>query len=189
MNFQLDLNKISISPAGVVSDLTPYLKKAMEVAEKWLIDLMAEAIDETSTAPHDWRDSLKADLKHVEDVVSKSMIEYVAGVDYQPESSTWMRAMVIAYGMGKLGLNGNEIMAGPLNRIVWNWDLTHLIPSNVETEHEIPESWYHAGGWFIHNAITNMRVIFKDAIEESLSDLPASALHDVFYRNLTIKKR
>lgn len=189
MNFQLNLNKISITPTGVVSDLTPQLRKAMEIAEKWLIDLMAEAIDETSTAPHDWRDSLKADLKHVEDEVSRDMIKYIAGVDYAEGSGEWMRAMVIAYGMGKLGLNGNEIMAGPRGRIVWDNDLLNQKPSDVETEHEIPESWYHAGGWFIHNAINNMRIIFKDAIEESLSSLPASALHNVFYQNITIKKR
>lgn len=186
MNFKLELNKISLKPAGTIRSLTPYLKKAMDHAEEFLIELMKEAIDETTTAPHEWRDALKNDLKHVESVVESDMIKYTTGVDYQKETGAWMRAMVIAYGMGKLGLRGNEIMAGPAGRIVWNGDLTHLIPSAVETEHEIPDTWYHAGGWFIHNAIYNMRIVFKDAIEEALYGVD---LHGAFTKNLVVKKR
>lgn len=186
MKFSLNLNKISLAPARVLNDMTPYLRQAMDYAEEWLIQLMGEAIDETSTAPHDWRDALKADLKHVEDEVAGMMIKYTTGVEYQEGSGEWMRAMVIAYGMGKLGLNGNQIMAGPKGRIVWDKTLLSQKPSDVENEHEIPESWYHAGGWFIHNAISNMRVIFKDAIEETLNGVN---LHDVFYKNLIVRKR
>ena len=188
MKFKLNLNRISIAPARAIGDMTPYLRKAMDYAEEWLLQLMGEAIDETTTAPHHWREALKKDLHHVEEEITPHMIKYMTGVDYQQESGAWMRAMVIAYGMGKLGLNGNEIMAGPEGRIVWNWDLTHLVPSKVKNEHEIPESWYHAGGWFIHNAISNMHVIFKDAIEEVLGD-SSRGLHDAIYRNLIVKKR
>lgn len=186
MKFKLELNKISIKPAAVVKDLTPYLKKALDYAEEFLIDLMKKAIDETSTAPHNWRDALKKDLRHVEDIITKDMIRYTAGVEYPEESGAWMRAMVIAYGMGKLGLNGNEIMAGPEGRIVWDKELENRVPSKVKDEHEIPQSWYHAGGRFIHNAISNMRIIFRDAIEEALGDMD---LGKVFYNNLTVRKR
>lgn len=158
----------------------------MDYAEEFLIDLMKEAIDETSTAPHEWRETLKSDLKHVEDIVTQQMIQYTTGVEYPEGEGMWMRAMVIAYGMGKLGLNGNVIMAGPYGRSVWDGDLLSHKPSDVLDEHEIPQSWYHAGGWFIHNAMSNMRIVFKDAIEESLSGVD---LHSVFYNNLVAKKR
>lgn len=188
MDFKLNLNKISLAPARVLNDLTPCLKKAMDYAEEWLIQLMGEGIDETSTAPHEWRDALKKDLKHVEDYVTAQMIKYVVGVDYPEGSGEWMRAMVIAYGMGKLGLNGNEIMAGPKGRIVWDKTLLSKKPSDVEVEHEIPETWYHAGGWFIHNAMENMKIIFEDAIQEGLIGMNKQ-MHNAFYRNLIIKKR
>lgn len=192
MDFKLNLNKISLAPARVLNDLTPCLKKAMDYAEEWLIQLMGEGIDETSTAPHEWRDALKKDLKHVEDYVTAQMIKYVVGVDYPEGSLVWLQAMVIAYGMGRDGLNGNAIMAGPYGReVIGKHPVTKMMyhtESRVHGEHEIPDSWYHAGGWFIHYAIENMKIIFEDAIQEGLIGMNKQ-IHNAFYRNLIIKKR
>ena len=176
MKFELKLNKISIKAEPSIKDMMPHIRKALDRAEQELIELMCEAIDETSTAPHKWRNALKKDLKHVSDEISSNQITYTVGVNYTKGTGAWMRAMVIAYGMGILGLNGEKIMAGPKGRMVWDKDLENKIPSRVETEHEIPLSWYHSGGWFIQNAISNMRIIYKDAIEQELADMPSSVI-------------
>ena len=176
MKLELKLNKIVIDRDAAIKDMIPYFRKALDRAEQELIALMAQAIDETSTAPHKWRDELKKDLKHVSEEVLENQITYSTGVDYAKGTGAWMRAMVIAYGMGIYGLNGEKIMAGPKGRTVWDKDLENRIPSQVENEHEIPMSWYHAGGWFIHNAMSNMRIIYKDAIEQELADMPSSVI-------------
>ena len=164
-------------------DIIPYLKQALDAAEEQLIEFMQEAIDETSTAPKNWREQLKNDLHHVSDEVLNNQIKYSTGVDYAEGTGAWMRAMVIAYGMGILGLNGNVIMAGPKGRMVWDGELETRIPSQVENEHEIPDSWYHSGGWFIHNAISEMRSLYRDIIEDALSSMP----NTVFSKNIQVK--
>lgn len=141
MKFELKLNSISLNPVKTVRDMKPWLIKALGEAEKLLIEFMQEAIDETSTAPERWRDQLKKDLHHVSEEVADNYIRYYTGVDYAQGTGAWMRAMVIAYGMGKLGLNGNKIMAGPEGRIVWDGELENRVPSKVKDEHEIPETW------------------------------------------------
>lgn len=168
--------------AGVINSIMPYLRRALDAAEEKLIEFMKEGIDETSSAPHGWRDALKNDLKHVSDEVLGNQIKYSTGVDYAEGTGAWMRAMVIAYGMGIHGLNGNRIMAGPEGRIVWDGDLENRIPSTVKYEHEIPMSWYHAGGRFIENAMKNMEAVYRDIIESELSNIPAS----VFSSNIKV---
>lgn len=185
MNLNLKLNKIEIDTQGVISSMMPYLKSALDKAEEKLIDLMKKAIDETSSAPKNWRNALKNDLHHVSEEILGTQINYIAGVEYAEGSGAWMRAMVIAYGMGIYGLNGNKIMAGPAGREVWDGDLENKIPSRVEQEHEIPRSWYHAGGWFIQNAMSNMKAIYADIIESELRNVPV----DVFRKNIKVTAR
>lgn len=185
MRFELKLNKISMDVAGVKNAMLPYLRKALDVAEEKLIELMKQAIDETSTAPSKWRDSLKEDLKHVSDEVLNNQIKYSTGVEYAEGSGAWMRAMVIAYGMGIYGLTGQMIWAGPYGRTVWDNDLEKKKPSEVTREHELYESWQHAGGWFIHNAMSNMEAIYKTTIESELRNMPAS----VFSSNIKVTGR
>ena len=168
--------------AGVINSIMPYLRRALDAAEEKLIEFMKEGIDETSTAPHEWRDALKNDLKHVSDEVLGNQIKYSTGVDYAEGTGAWMRAMVIAYGMGIYGLTGQMIWAGPYGRTVWDNDLESRKPSEVTREHELYQSWYHAGGWFIHNAMSNMERVYKDIIESELSNIPAS----VFSSNIKV---
>lgn len=185
MKFELKLNKISLDTAAVRRDMKPYIKQALDDAEEWLIELMWDAIDETSSAPHEWRDALKSDLHRVSEEALKDHIKYSVGVDYPEGTGAWMRAMVIAYGMGIYGLNGERIYAGPYGRIVWDNDLENMVPSQVENEHEIPMTWYHAGGWFIHNAISNLRTIYDDVIESAMANMPDA----VFSKNVKVKSK
>lgn len=168
--------KITMDAAKVKAVIQPYVLQALEKIEEKYIELMGIGIDETSTAPQHWRDGIKTDLKHIDAIITGSIIEYVCGLDYAEGTGAWMRAMVIAYGMGKLGLNGNKIMAGPKGRIVWDGELENQIPSSVENEHEIPQSWYHAGGWFLQNATSKMRTLFGDIAEDVFSSIPKGAL-------------
>jgi hypothetical protein len=176
MKIEFRPTKITVDSGKLIPLIRPYLELAASKVEDKYLELMGQGIDETSTAPQGWRDSIKADLKHIDSIVTNTVVEYICGLDYQQETSAWMRAMVIAYGMGKLGLNGNKIMAGPLNRTVWNWDLTHPIPSNVKNEHEIPQSWYHAGGRFLQNSTMIMGTLFKDIAEDALSAIPKNII-------------
>ena len=176
MNIEFIPYKITMDAVKVQTTLRPYILKALERTEEKYLELMGVGIDETSTAPQHWRDSVKGDLKHIITIVTGSIVEYVCGLDYAEGTGAWMRAMVIGYGMGKHGLNGNKIMAGPLNRTVWNWDLTHQIPSNVKNEHEIPQSWYHVGGRFLQNATSKMHTLFSDLVVEVFDSIPKGIL-------------
>ena len=170
MNIELNLNKIKIDTSKLHRLLLPIIVQALEASQEKLIELMEQEIDNTSSAPHDWREELKRDLQRVEEIFANDYVEYKIGPGcYQEgaDSGAWMRAMVIAYGMGVKGLNNNQIFAGPEGRIVWDKDLDSKIPSKVKYSHEIPDSWYHAGGQFIENAILNMQKIFIDICESA----------------------
>lgn len=175
---------IKLDVDGVMKSIQPWVKLALDNAEKYLIELMGEAIDETSSAPHDWRSDMKADLKHVREEVSPMVVKYFTGVEYTAGSGMWMRAMVIAYGMGIYGLNGNKIFAGPEGRTVWGKSLLEQHGSLVKNQHEIPDSWYHGGGYFIDNAMSTMESIYEEAAQEVLGSIPPS----VFSSNISFSK-
>lgn len=166
--------QLSFDTAKLRVAITPYVIKALTKAEDWLIDEMQKAIDETSSAPHDWRNELKGELRHVETIIENDIITYVTGVEFAFGGAEWLRAMVIAYGMGELGLNSYTIYAGPEGRIVWDNDLATKVPSKVKVSHPLPDSWNHAGGDFVGNAIRNLEVVYEDICADAFSSIPAS---------------
>lgn len=177
--------QISFDISKLMTAIAPYVTRALNSAEDRLIDEMQRAIDETSSAPTDWREELKGELRHVETVIKNDIITYVTGVQYNVGGADWLRAMVITYGMGELGLNSYTIYAGPEGRMVWDGDLATRIPSRVKTEHPIPDSWNHAGGDFVGNAMRNLEVLYKDICEDAFTSIPAS----VFSSCIQVKTR
>lgn len=176
MKIEFRPTKITVDSSKLIPLIRPYLELAASKVEDKYLELMGQGIDETSTAPQGWRDSIKADLKHIDSIVTNTVVEYICGLDYEQGTAAWMKAMVIAYGMGKLGLIGQTIYAGPKGRMVWDSNLDGKIPSAVETEHEIPQTWYHAGGWFLQNATIKMGTLFKDIAEDALSAIPKNII-------------
>lgn len=174
--------KISFDEAGFKNELRSYVRIALDHAEEEYIKLMQEAVDETVTAPKHWLEGIKDSIRHLETLLEGDIITYVVGVSSAEGSAAWMRAMVVAYGIGKLGLNGNAIYAGPAGREVWDNDLAGKTTSRVQNTHEIPPTWYHAGSWFIQNATSNMRVIYNDVMQEALQALPA----DIVSRHIIV---
>lgn len=115
----------------------PWLRIAMDEAEIRLIDEMKKEIDLVSGSPHEWRDRLKAHVKHIREECTPDMISYFIGPGYpeDPENANWMRAMVIAFG------NAPPIYAGPEGTEVWDDDLWNRTTSRVKHRHQIPRSW------------------------------------------------
>lgn len=184
-------NKISFDEAGFRSEIRTYVRFALDEAEEEYIKLMREGVDETVTAPNEWLDGIKESIRHLETIMEGDIITYVTGVSSPEGSAAWMRAMVVAYGMGELGLNGNMIFAGPYGRSVWDNDLAGKTTSKVTRVHEIPtddeespgyKTWYHAGSWFIQNATANMRVRYNDTMQAALEVLPA----DIVSRHIIV---
>ena len=175
-------NKISFDEAGFRNEVRSYVRIALDEVEEEYIKLMREAVDETVTAPKHWLEGIKDSIRHLETFLEGDVITYVTGVSSAEGSAAWMRAMVVAYGMGKLGLNGNAIYAGPAGREVWDNDLAEKTTSKVQNTHELPPSWYHAGSWFIQNATANMRVRYNDTMQAALQVLPA----DIVSRHIIV---
>ena len=177
MNIEFRPSSITLDYGKLISIIRPYIMIAIERVEEKYIDLMGIGIDETSTAPQGWRDGVKADLKHIEEIATNTAIEYVCGLDYAQGTGAWMRAMVIAYGMGELGLTGQTIHVGPRGRYpVWDNDLERQKASDAYREHDLPKTWYHAGGWFLQNATVKMTTLFQDIAEDALSMIPTNAI-------------
>ena len=184
MRFELKLNKITLDVDGVKKAMMPYIRKALDAAEDRLIDVMREEIDMVSGSPHEWRDLLKAHIKHIREEIVGDVIRYYVGPGYpeDPESALWMRAMVIAYG------NARPIYVGPKGSEVWDNDLWNRKGSDVEPRYEhqeIPETWYHEGRNYIENAITIMRTEFTDIIVSELGNMPAT----VFTSNIKVSSK
>ena len=177
--------QISFDIPKLMTAIAPYVMRALNSAEDWLIDEMQRAIDEMSSSPRDWREELKSDLRHVETLITNDIITYVTGVEYSVGGADWLRAMVIAYGMGELGLNAYTIYAGPEGRMVWNGDLRMRIPSRVKDRHPIPDSWNHGGGDFVGHAMQNLNVVYRDICEDAFTSIPAS----VFSSCIQVKTR
>lgn len=175
-------NKISFDEGGFRNEVRAYVRLALDKAEEKYIELMQQAVDETVTAPQHWLGGIKDSIRHLETLLEGDVITYVTGVSSAEGSAAWMRAMVVAYGMGKLGLNGNAIYAGPEGREVWDNDLAGRTSSKIKESVEIPESWYHAGSWFIQNATTMMRTIYADTLQDALDVLPA----DIVSRHIIV---
>lgn len=181
MRFELKLNKITMDAAGVKNSMLPYIRKALDVAEDRLIDIIREEIDLVSGSPHEWRDILKAHIKHIREEITGDVLRYYIGPEYSedPENALWMRAMVIAFG------NAPPIYAGPEGAEVWDNDLWSRTESKVKVQKEIPQSWYHEGRNYIENAIRIMRTEFADIIIGELASMPAS----VFSSNIKVSSR
>lgn len=164
--------------AGVKNSMMPYIRAALDVAEDRLIEIIKEEIDLVSGSPHEWRDILKAHIKHIREEITGDVLRYQIGPGYSedPENASWMRAMVIAFG------NAPPIYAGPEGAEVWDSDLWSRTSSRVKEQREIPQSWYHEGRNYIENAITIMRTEFADIIIGELSNMPAS----VFSSNIKV---
>lgn len=176
MNIVFKPTEIELDTTKLLQAMSPYIALGASRAEEKFLEFMGIGIDETSTAPHGWRDSVKADLKHIETIITSNSIQYVCGLDYGEGTAAWMKAMVIGYGMGIKGLSGQRIMAGPEGRIVWDGNLDAQIPSKVKYQHEIPQSWYHAGGQFLQNATSKMQTLFADIVEDALSTMPRNII-------------
>lgn len=181
MRFELKLNKITLDAAGVKKDMMPYIRKAMDAAEDRLIDVIREEIDLVSGSPHEWRDILKAHIKHIREEIAGDVIKYYVGPGYpeDPENASWMRAMVIAFG------NAPPIYAGPEGTEVWDNDLWSRTSSRVKEQKEIPQSWYHEGRNYIENAIRIMRTEFADIVIGELGDMPST----VFSNNIRVSPK
>lgn len=163
---------------GVKNSMMPYIRMALDAAEDRLIEIIKEEIDLVSGSPHEWRDILKAHIKHIREEIAADVLKYQIGPGYaeDPENALWMRAMVIAFG------NAPPIYAGPEGAEVWDGDLWNKTSSRVKEQKEIPQSWYHEGRNYIENAITIMRSEFVDIIMGELSNMPAS----VFSGNIKV---
>lgn len=176
LQIKLDLKKMTMDGNAAVNALMPYFRMALDEAENKLIEMMTKEIDATSSAPREWRESLKEDIHHISEEISNSRIQYNVGVNYAQGSGMWMRAMVIAYGMGIYGLNGNRIYAGPEGRMVWDKSLLAKKPSSVKEEHEIPDTWYHKGRQFVENAVRNMQAVYDSVLTGGLVGMPSTVL-------------
>lgn len=178
--FTLKLNKISFDRDGIINDMMPYIKMALEYAEEELIEEMKNEIDQVSGAPHDWRDMLKEDIAHLKEEITSDMITYFVGPEYDqdPEDPWWMRAMVIGFG------NKPPIYAGPKGRIVWDNDLIERTESKIPYKREIPKTWYHEGRNYIENSIKNIRSRYSDLVMAILNDMPV----EVFSNNIIVKE-
>lgn len=173
-----------MNAAGVKNSMMPYIRAALDVAEDRLIEIIKEEIDLVSGSPHEWRDILKAHIKHIREEITGDVLRYQIGPGYSedPENASWMRAMVIAFG------NARPVYVGPLGAEVWDNDLWSRKSSEVEPREErqeIPETWYHEGRNYIENAIKIMRKEFADIIISELSNMPAS----VFSSNIKVSAR
>lgn len=180
MSFTFKPTRISLNVQQVSRDIMPWLRIAMDEAEIRLIDEMKKEIDLVSGSPHEWRDRLKAHVKHIREECTPDMISYFVGPGYpeDPENANWMRAMVIAFG------NAPPIYAGPEGTEVWDDDLWNRTTSRVKHRHQIPRSWYHEGRNYIANSINNMRVQFRDLVEAAMRMMPSS----VFSRNVVVRR-
>ena len=76
MRFQLKLNKITMNAAGVKNSMMPYIRAALDVAEDRLIEIIKEEIDLVSGSPHEWRDILKAHIKHIREEITGDVLRY-----------------------------------------------------------------------------------------------------------------
>ena len=182
MKIEFKPNKISFDAAGFTADIINHVQLAMIRVEERYIEEMRKAVDETVTAPQEWLGGIKDAIHHIETIIAGNVITYVVGINTPQGSAEWERAMVVAYGMGELGLLGNMIWAGG-GRMVWNNELAgEKQQSKVRGEHELPKSWYHAGSWFIQNATQIMKTMYVDLMEEALTSLPS----DIVSRHIIV---
>lgn len=181
MKLKFERREIGLRTQSLMNSILPYLKRAMDEAELLMIENMKKEIDMVSGSPHEWRDRLKAHIKHIREECTNDVISYYIGPGYpeDPENANWMRAMVIAFG------NAPPIYAGPEGVEVWDNDLWNRKPSEVKYRRQIPKSWYHDGRNYIANSIEITRKEFINLVDNAMRNMPSS----VFAKNISVRKR
>lgn len=83
--------------------------------------------------------------------------------------SLWMKAMVIAYGMGQKskapGWTPQRLMAGPYRYPRWDGRLEKRKPSEVKELTPMPDSWAHSGNQYIESASRIFQSRYIDLVE------------------------
>lgn len=178
--------KVQLDTAGLIEEIKYYVTLAMEkIEEKW-IEVMKQEIDATSSSPGAWREELAGRLRHLNEEITATYIEYVVGAYEHSEDSSYdyLRAMVVTYGMGSASdFGGDPIYAGPFERIVYDNNLSGQHPSRVPGKgYLMPASWNHAGGHFLDNSIKIMTSIVSETAQEVMDMIPG----DIIAKHLTV---
>lgn len=168
--------RIQIDVDAVMKQVEFAAEQALETAASALINYMRSEVDKTSTYPAKWASMVKADIKRFALEKTEKGIKLKVGLDYDVGSYQWLRALVIAYGMGeKSSVFPHPIFRRPGEQ-VWDNDLSGMHTSIARNGGELPSSWYHAGSGFIANAMDTLAAVWQDFVDLAIKLVPANAI-------------
>lgn len=171
MNIRFEPNKIGFNAAGFQAEILRLITRDLDNFADIIIDEMRKEIDLTDTKGY-FKEVVKGQLKVLSRNMAGAVITYLIGYPEDEVSfGDWMKAHVIAEGMGSLGKTGVPVHAGPPGRLVWDNMLDNTIPSTQQA-HDLPDTWNHAGRPFVENAMRACKVFLPDILEGFVMNLP-----------------
>lgn len=187
LNRSSKCNELFLRGGSVKWQLKQHYVKAMEEAERRLINLMKrevmKTVDGDGPGKPEWRKEMTGILQEVYQIIADEYIEAGVGIPSDETLSTIVKAMVILEGAGSAA--GNSPIRSRPGEEVWNDDLSGKWRSSAKTEYLLPDGFNQKGNHFVENAMKLMRKHFNDVLREASANLPDS----VFYMNVLSKPR
>ena len=188
MSESTQTNKIQIDQNGFVRDLRDYYAEKIKEAEDKLLDCMQEALDNWSAGKPKWTEEVRRNLRVVERIVAENYVMSLVGLPYtiQDDEFAYLRAMVVAYGVGSNSQygSGEKVHTKPGQKVLDN-ELAGRKQSTAKEEYDLPDGFNQVGNNFVEEAVAKMRVMFKDILENATLEIPGSILA----RNITTKRK
>lgn len=181
------VNKIQIDGKGVSQDLRDYYLEKLKEAEDLLLKCMDEELNNWTAGKPKWTEEIRRNLRVVERIVTENYVMSLVGLPYtmQDDEYAYLRAMVVAYGVGSSSQygSGEKVHTKPGQMVLDN-ELAGRKQSSAESEYDLPDGFNQEGNNFVENAVLKMRVMFKDILENATAEIP----NRIFAKNITIKR-
>lgn len=155
---------------AIIDEIMDMVEEELRIAEEDFLQEFRQnvMIGAGSEFPTSWGNKLRRDVKHISDARGEQFVSKTFGLDYDenPDNWEWMRAMVVAYGMGLSSALSPHSITSYKGKIVWNSSLTAKKESKVDATpdnpREIPPSWYHGGNNAFDDAWNTLKAKWED---------------------------